>query len=176
MKKLLINNKLHIVAIILISIGFVVLQMYTNQWIRLFWQEIFFSFALILYLKIVKIKVWKLCTFISMLHLLLMYISNTSNVSQKNILPAYWITLAVCIVLALLITLISKISNKPKHTLHFKKWNFYLEQIDYITNRHNEHKSDKYKESNCIYKSKNFWWNLFFCDCFNTNKQKPTSI
>lgn len=102
----------YLVATLAISIGFVVLQTFTEQLTRLFWQEVVFSIILVVWLKVIKTNAWKKLATISALHILFMCIADTSYVSEKNILPAYWVSMAICTIPVLLVSIIANIANK----------------------------------------------------------------
>lgn len=102
----------YLVATLAISIGFVVLQTFTKQLTRLFWQEVVFSIILVIWLKVIKINAWKKLATIFILHIVFMCIADTSYVSEKNILPAYWVSMAICTILVLLVSKIANIANK----------------------------------------------------------------
>lgn len=102
----------YLVATLVISIGFVALQTFTNPLIRLFWQEVVFSIILVIWLKVIKINAWKKLATIFVLHIVFMCLADTSYVSEKNILPAYWVSMAICTIPVLLVSKIANIANK----------------------------------------------------------------
>ncbi len=102
----------NIVITMILLMGFIILQSFTTSIVRIFWQEIAFFIAVMLWLRVIKHKYWIRYTVVLVLHVTIMLISRSSDIPEQSILLAYWVSLGICGVLVTMLVIVTKIANR----------------------------------------------------------------